>query len=522
MYSRREVFFCLLWKILILFVVCLLFISSSWACTRKTKVGNFDSSKVLEYVYLAHPDGGIRAYSSQNKEIIVITEALDYHPGMLKSGLLYFLRYAKADQDGKHTSPASLMAWNSQDNKIQKIKTINSLPFTPELKSQIFFLDEGKKLLLLSHSKGNQLINLELDTRMPDSTIKKYLPEINYSTNDGQELFVNLFQYPYQNVIKSKESIEAPPSRSAILSINKDFSIKVWDETSSKEMFEHYYYGCAFDQQSHLLFISKDSKLYSYSKAGDSGFLIGEGIHPFVVHQSSTQDFASFPLLTASILWEDQARIFLGAENYLSYFDLKTESYTPFQARDFNLTPKDIEDPAFLFNRLTYLARFKELPSSYWLVSANKEKLIQNDEASTLKRDQVDALVFFSILERGIVGHWQSSGQMYPEIWIEDLDNDGHAEFLNYYCLSSFKCPGEILLNGRYLVWLDIVGQNAEGNYERKNEAYPALYRELWERLDLVKKEHEASERNRRAFLCDEDLQSLNNMLNESHRIATQ
>lgn len=522
MHSHRDVFFCLIWKILIFFIGFTLILCSSWACARKIRVGNFDASMALTYVYFAHPEGGIRAYSGESNEVVSISDALDYHPTMLKSGLLYFLRYQKADQSGKFTQAVSLMSWNSQDFKIQKIKTLNSLPFNPELTNQIFILEEGKKLLLLSHSKGNQLINLESDTKMNFSGSEKYLPEINYHRNEGQEYFVNLFQYPYQNVIKTKNSIEAPPPKSAILSIEQDFSIKVWDEIPPSDMFNSYYHGIAFDQKSKLLFVSKDRKLYAYSEAGSTGMPISDGVHPFVIHEPLSSDLASFPLLSANILWKNDTYVFLGSESYLSYFDLKKEIYVPIQSSHLNLSPKDTENTRFLFHRLTFLAQSTQIPSSYWLVSVSKESLTENDEKSALRRDQIDALVCFSISDQGPSGIWQSSGQMYPEIWLEDLNKDGQVEILNYYCMSSFNCPGETLLNGRYLVWLDITGKTPEGFYERKNESYPALYRELWERLDLVKKEHEASNRNQQAYLCDEDLQTLNNMLEESHRIASQ
>jgi hypothetical protein len=522
MHSHRDIFFGLSWKILILFLGLSISLSSSWSCNRKIRVGNFDTSMALSYVYFAHPEGGIRAYSSKNNEVVSISDALDYHPTMLKSGLLYFLRYQKADQTGKFTQAVSLMSWNSQDFKIKKITTLTSLPFKPELTNQVFILEEGKKLLLLNHSKGKLLIHLESDTTLSFAGNEKYLTEINYNRNEGQELFANLFQYPYQNVIKTKNAIEAPPPQSAILSIDQNFSIKIWDEIPPEDMFNSYYHGIAFDQNSKLLFLSKDGKLYAYSEAGMTGTPISEGVHPFVIHESSRRETASFPLLAANILWKKDSYVFLGSESYLSYFDLKKGNYIAFQSKDFNLSPKDTENSQYLFHRLTFLAQSTQLPSSYWLVSVSKESIKENNEESVLEKDQIDALVFFSISDQGPAGIWQSSGQMYPEIWLEDLNKDGQVEILNYYCLSSFNCPGETLLNGRYLVWLDIFGKTPEGFYERKNDSYPSLYRELWERLALVKKEQEAFSRNQQDYLCDEDLQTLNNMLEESHRIASQ
>jgi hypothetical protein len=522
MHSQKLRFFCFFRYLFVLSIGSLLIISSFWSCAKQGKVGKIDPALVLDYVFFAHPEGGIRAYSSQNKEIISITDALDYHPNMLKSGILYFLRYQKADQKGKFIHPVSLMSWNSQDLKVKKVKTLNSLPFNPELNNQIFILDEGKKLLLLNQSRGNLLINLETDIKTSIAGNEEYLSEINPSRNEGQECFVNLFQYPYQNVIKNKESLNAPPPRSAILSIDKAFSVLVWDEIPPEDMFNKKYQGIAYDQKKQLLYLSRDRELYTISEAGTPAQKIAEGVQPFVLHESSKRDLASFPLLSASILWKNNSYIFLGSENYLSYIDLTNSKYHTIQANEFNLSPKDLENTSYLFHNLVFLGESAQTPSSYWLVSSNKEILTGTNEKSSLLRDQIDAVVFFSLSEQGPLGYWQTSGQMYPEIWIKDLDGDRQAEILNYYCLSSFNCPEETRLNGRYLVWLDIVGKNSEGWYERTNESYPNLYRELWERLDLVKKEQESSKRNQQTYLCDEDLETLNNMLEESYRIASQ
>lgn len=522
MHSNWVCFFITFRNFLILCVGSLLLFSSLGSCSKQGVVGKINPSLLFDYVYFAHPEGGIKAFSSQNKEIIPITDALDYHPNLLKSGILYFLRYQKADQKGKFTQAVNLMSWNSKDHKIQRVKTILSLSPAPDLTNQVFILDEGKKLLLLNHSKGNFIIDLETDSKINFAGNERYLTEINHSRNEGQECFISLFQYPYQQVIKSKSYIKSPAPRSAILSIDKDFSVQVWDEIPPEDMFTTKYQGIAYDQKSQLLFISRNSELMSFSEAGSTGQKISEGVHPFVLHEPSKRDLASFPLLSATMLWQNHPFVFLGSENYLSYINLKSQSYHTIQANDLNLSPKDADHPNFLFHNLVFLAETTQNPSSYWLVSHTKENLTEKNEKSSILRDQNDAVVYFSLSEQGLKGLWQCVGQMYPEIWIQDLNEDGVAEILNYYCLSSFKCPEESRLNGRYLVWLDIIGRKPEGWYERTNETYPKLYRELWERLDLVKKEQEASKRNQQVYLCEEDLQTLNDMLKESYRIASQ
>jgi hypothetical protein len=507
-------------KYMLCLFLLLVMIISHHACAQPIKLNeSFQANQAKFYVYYAHPEGGIRAYLKASAEVSQITDGYDFHPNFLPEGYVYFLRYQKQKDSSKNPPPVKVMKWNASQNRSSEIGTLSSISPVPDIKNQCFFVDNGEKLLILNHNQGPQLINIGLDQKISSFNMSFYARKINpYSAKHGA--FLWLVQYPYQNVFKNKADLIISSARSAIMSINQNYTLNIWDEIPGDDIFQESYHGLCFDEINDQLFLSKNAKLYSMNSHESSKKFIEDGVHPFIYHEkSSLSPLVDFAWLQVnSLILDDSCNIFT-TSSHISYISLEEKKFHILDSSDMELLSKNYEDDQHLFDRLIFIGQHRLFPSKYLLVSMARTD--QDDPLANIRRDQLDVALIFSLEEGRYKRYWSASSQHYGEIWIQDLNNDGTIEILNQYCASSFTCPEDIRLNGRSLVWINIYRQSENLFFERANEVYPEIYRELWERLNLIQQEVSKQKRLGEKYFCEDDLVLFDQLIEESYRLAT-
>ncbi len=504
-----------------IFLIGLIFSFCLAGCKLSLPISDYSVKDASQYVYFARPDGGLSAYNPLDKSLAVITEFYDYHPNYLADGWVYFIRYQKSSDD-KNRIPPVAMRWNTQNNRTERLKALSSIPFLPDLKNQVFFVDQGSKLLILNHFKDMMLIDIINDQAIPLDSMSLYFPEINYGNADGSLIFGWLHQYLYQNILKNKDLLDIPAAKSSIFSIDKDFNIEYWDNIESSNIFEEHYFGLSYHQSTKQLFVSKELELWSFTPPNRNPEKITEGLHPFSFKEKSDSPLSTFPLLVSNLIVSDEENYFIGTSNYLSYIDTTKQSYVPFSSDNAPIQSKSSNDNELLFDRLIFLGKCKMLPPSFFLVSMNKPQTSVESEIFAIERDQTDIVAFFSINDGQWINRWIKNSQHYSELALTDLNQNQNLEITNHYCASSFRCEGDTLINSRLLVWVDIYELNHEGLFELANSKYHQTYKELWSQLDAVKKQLQESRQLKQSFLCDEDELLLQQMLDESYRLASQ
>ncbi len=504
-----------------LILVFALYIFAS--CSPQIHVdADFNKEEARHYLYFADPDGGIRAYHASHQTLHEITEGYDFHPNFLESEEVWFLRFDREVSENDNHQ-VKVMQWDIKNDRVRQVNNLTSIPSSPDPAMQVFFVDQGEKILLLHHSREPQLIDIEMDRHIDYFSLSDYLEGLNYFDQSSQKAFGWLIQYPYQNVLKNKKDLDLPPSYAAIISLNKELQWTIWDSIPREDMFEQSYNGFAFDNFHQFLFFSKDKTLYRLKSHDQEKISIVKGIHPFIYQDhaaayANNVDIIRFPWPISTLLLQDNETSFIGTTQFLSIIHHPQLSFASLTEADTIFMSKNYLDPAQLFDRLIFIGKLKPLPSSYFLVSM--KKIETGDRLATIKRDKVDIISIFTIRDSSWFNQWFSSSQFYSEVWLDDLNNNGYPEVIHHYCASTFPCSEEIMLNSRSLVWINVYSINEYQQYERSSEKFPEIYRELWERLFMVEEELKAYQREGILFLCDEDVQLLKELIEQSRHIA--
>ncbi|MCE5222631.1 hypothetical protein LLG10_00355 [bacterium] len=481
------------------------------------------SAKQLDSMLLyAMPDGGLRIFNVQNKETISLTEEKDYFPHLEPtSQMVFFIRLFLNEEKGETISySAKIMQMNLNSKRIRTLSTIASYKTTPSLSDQLFFLNEGK-ILLIQNDQRIRMVDTKTGKPIPEN-LAPYLPELNQCSEDGKAWYIRIRQGKYPSFYKTEENLLPHQYFDSILRYQENGTMTPCLTIPKDRIYQDYIDGYAYSQSHSLLAIGYSGKI----QIRDAGNQIVDefpGKHPYFIKTSLPESSLNkFPLYKIQAFAEFQSYFIVGSLHWAGRIRKHTQDLQLFTDQELSLSSRDNIDPTNLFDHISVFRVVKNPP--LLILTSVKDTEQEASASNVMALEAVPDQLIVLRLDQEL---WIPLLQLGEKIGLlmewKDLDQDKTEELLIQYSASNFKCEGRFQSAGRTLIWTDVYRYHDDiQQYINDSSLYPAIYSALLKKLEPLYERALTAIRLKDPLLCQEDLDKLEQLIEEAKTYVSQ
>lgn len=480
------------------------------------------SNKLESMLFYAKPEGGLCLYDVTNQKNTVLTEEKDYYPYLEpETQMVFFIRLVQDQEKSETVSfSAKIMQMNVNTKNIRTLSKIVSYKTTPSLSDQLFFLDQGK-ILLIQNDQRIQMVETKTGKPIPENLIP-YLPELNQYSGDGKTWYIRIRQGKHPSFYKSEKNLIPHPYYDSILSLQEDGSFAPIVTISKDRIYQDYIDGYTYSQSQSLLAIGHSGKIEIRNQENQ---IIHEfpGKHPFFMKTTMLESSLNqFPFYKVQAFTEFQTYSVFGSLHWVGKMLKGTQDLQLFTDQELSLSSRDNKDPTNLFDHVSVF-RVVQNPPLLIITSVKdteKEASASNVMALAAVPDQLlvlrlDQLVWTPLLQLG-----EKIGLLME--W-KNLDQDKTEELMIQYSASNFKCEGRFQSAGRSLIWIDVYRYHEDiRQYIDDSSQFPEIYVTLLKQLEPFHERALTAIRLKDPLLCQDDLDKLEQLIKEAKTYVSQ
>ena len=509
-------------KKLTYWIICFSIVLLSSSCKKTAEVApSFEKS-----LFYASPEGGIALFDfSLNKEI-KLTKQLDYYPTPLNDNeTILFLRlkevFTGSGKDRKSKIETYIYSYNIRLNREKQIIKLKNFSPSRDLKDDCYFVKNGEYLLVLSYSRPYELISVKTG-EIVNLNILDFMNDCNQYDSVGENLYIRVRQNPHKSLFKNPQYIENTPSLEALMKLDKDFKMVKLLEIPKEKMFTSTIYGYSFSQNLNFLAYSIDKEIYFLEE--NNSKILTKGVHPaFLKKNIIVKEGFKFPFSNLNYIYHvknprEENTLFC-AKNYLSIFNSSNKDFRILTYDDviFSTSYKE-NDKAYLFSKLAYIGKLS-INNLFILITYKESDPTAGPENILSISESPDMVILFSLENGKFIKKLDIGGRESLEIDFKDLNGDGSIEIIVQYAASNFKCEERFKIAGRALIWKDVYSISEKGDYEQADGKFPEIYEELLKQLEPLYSNAVAAKRLKQPILCDDDLNTLEQLIRNAKAI---
>ncbi|MDD4613990.1 MAG: hypothetical protein PHI40_01085 [Caldisericia bacterium] len=511
---------------------CFFSLFTLWDCSLLSQKDSFFSQEMFSpsMVFFANPEGfGIRVYQPENGKVQALTEDNDdfpyYSPDQHR---LYFLRRKDTlnPSTQKTNTTFHVCSLDLHRGSTRYISEITIYTPRKDRKDQIFFVDQGRKIVVSPLNSYPFIVDTETGQKMPHENVWTYYSQINQYDLKGNRLFGTTNTDPYNPYFQDVKHIHEMLPQKTLFWWEEGRSIETIQTMEGPDSYERWFFGLAWSASSNALYFSQDSILYMWD--GLQCNTISQGVHPFTVKESfCAKEACSFPFFRLySWIPLENDNEYLFAENNRMALYQDNEFHTINNSEFLGGQTKE-EDPYYLFDHLVLLGELVYPDHTYILVSTQKTENVTPETIAkgNQKPDIIKIFNFHPTEIDGTIDHslFFSNGSWDLTFQMQFLASppQPYPEIILRYTASNFEGKERMQAAGRAIQWLDVYSYDPEQDmYVQANMKFPSLFKDIKERLEDVYELVIQSKRASNPLMCEEDIRILETKIREARSIS--
>ncbi|MCK5848232.1 MAG: hypothetical protein KAH01_03440 [Caldisericia bacterium] len=513
----------------IFFVTLFLFIPQN---CKKVQTKIFE--EIERSIFFSDPNGyGIRMLSTSTGNISSLTNGNDDYPYYVSSTkTLFFVRtFQRIGKDSKKSiRTINIFKKNLDTDKETKISQLTMYIPRRDKKDNLYFVDNGHKLIISPLRKKCITIDTNTGSALPNVNPCEYFNEINQYNLEDNGVFGKVktelsdLYFPDSYNFIEKKNFES------LFYWKSGSPIRFIEENVGGEIYNNWYYGLTYSNFSNELFYSKNNYLYKSDMAISQ--LITEGVHPFSVQTENLQlqknNFPFFQLFSITPLSENNdvtADYIFTENNHMAVYH--DDNFHIFENNDFIGGKTDKNDPTHIFDHLVYFGKVSKPKGAFILASTSLKDDITPDTIAS-SSDKPDIVKIFNLdpsENDGTIDHTffyiNDLYDMHLTFRNLDQDTDKLPNIILHYTASNYTGFERMQASGRAIQWIDIYKFDAGKNtFQQDNYSYGFVYKELLENLNSIYEFALNAKRSNLPIMSVKDLEILKDKIDLARSIV--
>ncbi len=511
--------------------LCIIFCASFFIhCSRTNnqKISKYELQSLDKAVFFSDPAGhGIRLLQPESGNISALTNNNDDFPFYSQiDQTLYFIRIETTEgiESKKSIRRAAIVSKDLSSGNEKKLSEMLFYIPRQDRKDQIFFVDNGAKLLVSPIDQECFLLDSFTGQKLPELNPVDYFSQINQYDSALENMYGVVDTDSYNPFLSNVDNVEDVPFGKVLFTWNKSTAVQPIKQFLNEESFDNWFYGFSFSQNTNALYYSSNQILYRFKD--DAHASISPGVHPFTVKAHvNTAPIYTFPFFRLfRIVTLDQNTFLFTENNHLALFSEK--SFHFINNNEFLGGQTRPYDPYYLFDHLTYIG-FCIAPADTLLLVSTFDKT-RTPETIATGHNTPDLIKIFNFQPTeydGTIDHTFFSINNLFDLRMEFLSSVNPTESIPEiklkYSATNFAGTERMQAAGRVIQWMDVYEfVERENKYEIANEKFREEFIPILDQLTTFYETALRAKRANQPILCEDDFKLLEERMKKAKQIV--